>query len=310
MFQVSAGESSSIIKSLSSSISAIKTPGTKTAIPAGIDFADVLAKVQSSDVLQYSGSLTTPPCAEGVTFMIVKDPLDISVADFNMIKSVVKFNARYIQNDLGSRQPRGNGRGDAATSPEEWDGGCEWHGYGTDECGPAVHGYGVAWAADGDCGGCCGGEEEEVLDGVWKVVRIELIWFGDGVIYDCWRGGNDVWVQMGSGIEIDTWVAMKDIRKTRVHKPLHFLAEVMLLMVDMRLILDDLHYPHLPLESLSSSPCLRLCLRGCEDTFRITGNTRLRNDPCLDRKDHSEEGKAGSDKGASYFTVSLPASLR
>jgi hypothetical protein len=102
MFQVSAGESSSIIKSLSSSISAISTPGTKTAIPAGIDFADVLSKVESSDILQYSGSLTTPPCAEGVTFMIVKDPLDISVADFNAIKSVVKFNARYIQNSLGA----------------------------------------------------------------------------------------------------------------------------------------------------------------------------------------------------------------
>jgi hypothetical protein len=43
---------------------------------------------------------------------------------------------------------------------------------------------------------------------------------------------------------------MKYTRKTRVHKPLHFLAEVMLLMVDMRLILDDLHYPHSPLESL------------------------------------------------------------
>jgi hypothetical protein len=34
--------------------------------------------------------------------MIVKDPLDISVADFNAIKGVVKFNARYIQNSLGS----------------------------------------------------------------------------------------------------------------------------------------------------------------------------------------------------------------
>jgi carbonic anhydrase len=102
MFQVSAGESSSIIKSLSSSLSAVTAPGTKTAIPAGIDFADVLTKVASSDVLTYSGSLTTPPCAEGVTFMIVKDPLDISVADFNAIKSIVKFNARYIQNTLGS----------------------------------------------------------------------------------------------------------------------------------------------------------------------------------------------------------------
>ena len=102
MFQVSAGESSSIIKSLSSSVAAITTPGTKTAIPGGIDFTDVLAKVESSDILQYTGSLTTPPCSEGVTFMIVKDPLDISVADFNSIKSVVKFNARYIQNSLGA----------------------------------------------------------------------------------------------------------------------------------------------------------------------------------------------------------------
>jgi hypothetical protein len=103
---------------------------------------------------------------------------------------------------------------------------------------------------------------------------------------------------------------MKYTRKTRVHKPLHFLAEVMLLMVDMRLILDDLHYPHLPLESLSSSRCLRLCVQVCKDTFPITGNIRLRNDPCLDRKDNSKEGKAGSDKGVSCFPASLPASLR
>jgi carbonic anhydrase len=98
MFQVSAGESSSIIKSLSSSLAGVANPGTRTAIPGGIDFTDVLAKIESSDVLQYTGSLTTPPCAEGVTFLIVKDPLDISVADFNSIKSIVKFNARYIQN--------------------------------------------------------------------------------------------------------------------------------------------------------------------------------------------------------------------
>jgi len=101
MFQVAEGESSSIIKSLSSSVSSITTPGTKTPIASGIDFSDVIAKIESSEVLQYTGSLTTPPCAEGVTFMIVKDPLDISVADFNSIKSVVKFNSRFIQNSLG-----------------------------------------------------------------------------------------------------------------------------------------------------------------------------------------------------------------
>ncbi|KAI8937822.1 hypothetical protein NX059_005515 [Plenodomus lindquistii] len=101
MFEVAEGESSTIIRSLSESVPKIATPGTKVAIEGGIDFSDVLSKIESSDVLQYSGSLTTPPCAEGVTFLIVKDPLDISVADFNSIKSVVKFNSRFIQNQLG-----------------------------------------------------------------------------------------------------------------------------------------------------------------------------------------------------------------
>jgi carbonic anhydrase len=101
MFQVSEGESASIIRSLAASVPAIATPGTKVAIPGGIDFTDVLAQIQSSNVLQYTGSLTTPPCAEGVEFLIVQDPLAISVADFNSIKSVVKFNARFIQNQLG-----------------------------------------------------------------------------------------------------------------------------------------------------------------------------------------------------------------
>jgi hypothetical protein len=99
--QVSTNPSNSLIASLSPHIKSIPKPGDKVTIPAGIDFTDVISKIASSPVLQYTGSLTTPPCAEGVTFMIVKDPLDISVADFNAIKAVVKFNARFIQNVLG-----------------------------------------------------------------------------------------------------------------------------------------------------------------------------------------------------------------
>jgi len=102
MFQVSAGKSSSIIASLSSSLSKIATPGTKTPIAGGVDFSDVEAKLKSSQILQYSGSLTTPPCSEGVTFLIVKDTFDVSVADFNAIKKIVKFNSRFVQNTLGS----------------------------------------------------------------------------------------------------------------------------------------------------------------------------------------------------------------
>ena len=102
MFEVSAGKSSSMISSLSSTLPKVATPGTKAAIQGGIDFTDVLSVIKTSDIVQYSGSLNTPPCAEGVTFLIVKDPLAISVADFNAIKKIVKFNARFIQNELGA----------------------------------------------------------------------------------------------------------------------------------------------------------------------------------------------------------------
>lgn len=100
-FQVTGSTSSSIIKSISASVPKIATPGSRVSIAGGIDFRDVVSKIQASEVLQYSGSLTTPPCAEGVTFLIVKDPLNISAADYNSIKKVVKFNSRFIQNTLG-----------------------------------------------------------------------------------------------------------------------------------------------------------------------------------------------------------------
>ncbi|CBX94878.1 hypothetical protein IAQ61_009543 [Plenodomus lingam] len=101
MFEVSARRSSSIIRSLSAAVPKIATPGTTTPIAKGIDFSDVISTIRASNVLSYSGSLTTPPCAEGVTFLIVEKPLDISVADFNSIKRVVKFNSRFVQNTLG-----------------------------------------------------------------------------------------------------------------------------------------------------------------------------------------------------------------
>jgi hypothetical protein len=101
MFDVCSGDSASIISSLSSSLSAVAEPGSSTEIASGIDFSDVISNLATSEIQQYSGSLTTPPCAEGVTFLIVKEPLPISVADYKAIKKIVKFNSRFIQNTLG-----------------------------------------------------------------------------------------------------------------------------------------------------------------------------------------------------------------
>jgi len=51
----------------------------------------------------YSGSLTTPPCSEGVTFLIATEPLAMGVDTFNAMKKVVKFNSRFAQNSLGEQ---------------------------------------------------------------------------------------------------------------------------------------------------------------------------------------------------------------
>jgi carbonic anhydrase len=101
LFQLSPSGSDPLIAGLTPSLPSIETPGSKVTIPAGVDFSSAMARMQSSDILQYSGSLTTPPCAEGVTFLVVKEPLALGVEDYNAIKKTVKFNARFIQNSLG-----------------------------------------------------------------------------------------------------------------------------------------------------------------------------------------------------------------
>jgi carbonic anhydrase len=51
---------------------------------------------------QFMGSLTTPPCTEGVLWMVIKQPLRISPAQFKLFSQQFPFNARPVQ--------AGNGR--------------------------------------------------------------------------------------------------------------------------------------------------------------------------------------------------------
>ncbi|KAF2654571.1 carbonic anhydrase [Lophiostoma macrostomum CBS 122681] len=100
LFQLSTQGSDPLLSGLAPSLSAIATPGTKTEIES-LDFSSLVEHVQSTPLHQYTGSLTTPPCAEGLTFLITAQPLPIDVDTFNQIKSIVKFNSRYTQNALG-----------------------------------------------------------------------------------------------------------------------------------------------------------------------------------------------------------------
>lgn len=60
-----------------------------------------MAVASQSKVYTYAGSLTTPPCSEGVTWYVVEESLHMSVAQFHAWKAVIKFNSRNTQNAPG-----------------------------------------------------------------------------------------------------------------------------------------------------------------------------------------------------------------
>jgi carbonic anhydrase len=65
-------------------------------MPAGvIDMNEILPADQR--YYQFFGSLTTPPCTEGVLWMVMKQPLRISPEQFRLFSQQFPFNARPVQ---------------------------------------------------------------------------------------------------------------------------------------------------------------------------------------------------------------------
>jgi len=103
LFQLTTdGSTTDLITNVTKNIADITTPGTVTET-GPLDFTSLVARLTSTPLLQYNGSLTTPPCEEGVLFLITQQPLPLNVATYNALKSVVKFNSRYTQNKLGNK---------------------------------------------------------------------------------------------------------------------------------------------------------------------------------------------------------------
>jgi len=60
-----------------------------------LNIEDILP--QKRDLIQYDGSLTTPPCSEGVYWMMMKAPITFSSAQVKKFKKMFKFNNRPTQ---------------------------------------------------------------------------------------------------------------------------------------------------------------------------------------------------------------------
>ncbi|KAF9257818.1 carbonic anhydrase [Marasmius fiardii PR-910] len=94
------GSTTQLLTSVIQNIGDVTTPGTVTKT-GKLEFAELVDAIQTEPLFQYTGSLTTPPCAEGLTFLVMEKPMALDVKTFNSLKSVIKFNARFAQNPLG-----------------------------------------------------------------------------------------------------------------------------------------------------------------------------------------------------------------
>ena len=66
---------------------------------ASLNIADLLPADRS--YFTYMGSLTTPPCSEGVLWMVMKQPVPISPEQVAIFSRLYPMNARPVQQASG-----------------------------------------------------------------------------------------------------------------------------------------------------------------------------------------------------------------
>ncbi|MGH8592425.1 MAG: carbonic anhydrase [Gammaproteobacteria bacterium] len=93
------GKSSGALASIFENLPEVGSINVKEELPQSFNPAAFLPK--DRDHFRYLGSLTTPPCTEGVHWFVLTDPVKVSDEDMAQFAERIHFNARLVQRKLG-----------------------------------------------------------------------------------------------------------------------------------------------------------------------------------------------------------------
>ncbi|KAF5660538.1 periplasmic alpha-carbonic [Fusarium heterosporum] len=91
---------SSLLETVFGSVGEISEPGTLTKTKS-LNMAELVNILAAGSFQTYEGSLTTPPCSEGVRWLVSDQKLSIKTSTFHSVQSVIGFNSRFPQGSLG-----------------------------------------------------------------------------------------------------------------------------------------------------------------------------------------------------------------
>ncbi|KAI0156587.1 carbonic anhydrase [Xylariaceae sp. FL1272] len=98
---ISGRATSSLLETIFTSVGEIAEPGTETTTQPLVFSELVTFLTEGNSFQRYTGSLTTPPCSENVSWLVSTSKLELSKSTFETVRNTIGFNSRFPQGTLG-----------------------------------------------------------------------------------------------------------------------------------------------------------------------------------------------------------------